>query len=230
MIETHLLGMVKDLPKARALNGKSACRFRVAVPDLLGRDELVLYCESFGKEAETLAKFIRQNEGVYIMGNLEMRPYRNKEEQFLAPLVVRTTTVKFLGSIKPAATHIWVTARGNLGDKPELDYTDKKLAVCDFDIGVHSKSADAEGKEVKKTSWVAVTTWDRQAEACHQYLKKGSAVIVRGSHVRSETWQTAKGEDRADLILTARHVEFLDRRPESTTIAANYENDMPWEI
>ena len=227
MIETHLLGIVKDLPTARTLNGKTACRFRVAVPGLLGRDELVLYCETFGKEAETLIKFLREKEGVYIMGNLEMRPYRNKEDQFLAPLMVRTTMVKFLGNIKPAATHIWVTARGNLGDKPDLDYTDKKLAVCDFDIGVHSKSAD--GKE-RKTSWVAVTTWNGQAEACHKYLDKGSAVIVRGSHIRSETWQTAKGEDRADLMLTAKHVEFLDHRRDSATSIPYDEDDMPWEI
>lgn len=185
-----------------------------------------MYCESFDKEAENIAKYLKQNEGVYILGDLEMRPHHSKGE-YIAPLVVRSSMVKFLGNIQPAATHIWVTARGNLGDRPDLDYTDKKLAVCDFDIGVHSKDGDGS----KKTTWVAVTTWHRQAEACHKYLDKGSEVIVRGSRVGSETWQTAKGEDRADLLFTAQTVDFLDRKPgmiAGAPVEDEVMHEIPW--
>ena len=229
MIETHLIGITKEQPKARTFDGKSACRFSVSVPGLQGREELVLYCESFDKEADTLVKYLKKNEGVYIIGDLDMRTYYDKSGTFLAPLVVKSSTVKFLGSIKPSATHIWVTAKGNLGDKPDKDETDKGLTVCDFDVAVHDTRRDSNGKKTEKTTWVAVTTWNGKADACHQYLTKGSKVEVRGSHVGSETWQTESGEDRADLTLTARHVEFLDRRPGSTTSTPeNEDGDMPW--
>ena len=226
MIETHLIGIAKLRPTARELNGQTACRFKVAVLALSGRDELVLYCEAFGKDAETLAKFLRQGEGVYMMCDLNIRPYHNKNGEFLAPLVARVRMFKFLGRIKPAATHIWAAAKGNLGAEPVKEVGNNGLTVCEFDIGVHDYRKASRDKS-KNTTWMTVKTWNGKAEDCYTHLTKGSKVEVRGSHISSKIWRTEDGEDRADLRLTARYVEFLDRRRGQT--AAPDEDDMPWE-
>ena len=60
-----------------------------------------------------------------------------------------------------------------------------------------------------------MTVWDRQAENCCQYLKKGSAVHVEGS-LKMDTWDDkTTGEKRSKIKVQAERVQFLDRRDES---------------
>ena len=224
MIETHLIGIVKTKPMACDLNGQTACRFKVALPNTAVQDELELYCEAFGKDAANLVKFLRKGEGLYILGDIGLRPYHNKDGEFLAPLVARIGEFRFLGAVKPSAAFLWASAKGNLGAEPVKQTSNKRLAVCEFDIGVHDYRQVSDGK-TGTTTWMKVKTWNGKAEDCYKHLTKGSRVEVRGSHISSRTWKTEAGEERADLRLTARHVEFLDRRIGQA--AAPDEDEMP---
>ena len=57
-----------------------------------------------------------------------------------------------------------------------------------------------------------MTVWDRQAETCCQYLKKGRPVHVEGS-LKMDTWDDkTTGEKRSKLKVEAERVQFLDRR------------------
>jgi single-strand DNA-binding protein len=57
-----------------------------------------------------------------------------------------------------------------------------------------------------------VTVWDRQAENCCQYLRKGSAIHVEGS-LRMDTWDDkTTGEKRSKIRVHADRVQFLDSR------------------
>ena len=227
MIETHLIGIVKTIPIARDLDGQKACRFKVALPTTAVQDELELYCEAFGKDAATLIKFLRKGEGLYILGDLGTRSYHNGDGEFLAPLVARVGEFRFLGAIKPSAAFLRASAKGNLGTEPVKQTTDNGLAVCEFDIAVRDYRQTPDGKN-ETTTWMTVKTWNGKAEACYEHLTKGSKVEVRGSHIRSKTWKTEAGEDRADLRLTARYVEFLDRRI-GQAAAPDDDDEMPWE-
>lgn len=64
---------------------------------------------------------------------------------------------------------------GNLGRDPELKFTADGKAVASFSVAVSRKLKDAE-----ETAWFRVSVWDKQAEACNQYLRKGSKVFVSG--------------------------------------------------
>ena len=60
-----------------------------------------------------------------------------------------------------------------------------------------------------------MTVWDRQAETCCQYLKKGSGVHVEGS-LKMDTWDDkTTGEKRSKIKVQAERVQFLDRRESS---------------
>ena len=57
-----------------------------------------------------------------------------------------------------------------------------------------------------------MTVWDRQAENCCQYLKKGSGIHVEGS-LKMDTWDDkTSGEKRSKIKVLADRVQFLDRR------------------
>src|SRR6516165_4662693 len=69
-----------------------------------------------------------------------------------------------------------------------------------------------DGDRKEETLFIDVTVWDRQAETCCQYLRKGSGVHVEGS-LKMDTWDDkTTGEKRSKVKVQADRVQFLDRR------------------
>ena len=94
-----------------------------------------------------------------------------------------------------------VIAIGRLGRDPFVHTTKNGNTFTTFPI-----AADGPGD---KTTWFKVVTWGKLAEVCGQYLRKGRLVYVEGS-VGVEMWTDKEGKARADLVLNARTVKFLD--------------------
>ncbi|MBI5829108.1 MAG: single-stranded DNA-binding protein, partial [Chloroflexi bacterium] len=69
---------------------------------------------------------------------------------------------------------------GNLGKDPEMRYAPNGDAVTNLSVATNRKYNDKAGQLVKETTWFRVSVWGKQAEACNQYLKRGSAVLVEG--------------------------------------------------
>jgi single-strand DNA-binding protein len=100
-----------------------------------------------------------------------------------------------------------VVLMGNLTRDPELRRTPAGLAVADIGMAVSEKFKNKEGEEVQNTCFVDIVAWGKQAEACGQYLAKGSAVMVEGK-LQLDQWQTAAGEKRYKLKVRATRVQF----------------------
>ena len=66
-----------------------------------------------------------------------------------------------------------LTIVGNLGKDPEMKYTTDGKAVTTFSVAASNRKDE--------TVWFRVSTWDKQAETCNQYLHKGSKVLVEGT-------------------------------------------------
>ncbi len=97
---------------------------------------------------------------------------------------------------------------GNLGRDPEMRYTPSGTAVTNLNVAVNRKWTGRDGQQQEKTTWFRVAAWDKLAELCNQYLRKGSLVLVEGE-VEARAWTTQEGEARASLELNARNVRFL---------------------
>jgi single-strand DNA-binding protein len=97
---------------------------------------------------------------------------------------------------------------GNLTRDPELRYTPGGLAVCNFDIAVNSsyKSQKEDGKD--ETLFIRIVTFNKQAENCGQYLKKGRPVFVEG-RLSISNWQGEDGVKRYRTEVVAQSVQFL---------------------
>jgi single-strand DNA-binding protein len=99
---------------------------------------------------------------------------------------------------------------GNLTRDPELRQTPSGRAVLEVGIAVSEKFKNKEGEEVESVCFAEVVMWGKLAEACGQYLAKGSAVMIEGS-LQFEQWQTADGQKRSKLRVRANRVQFLGK-------------------
>ena len=104
---------------------------------------------------------------------------------------------------------------GNVGRDPEMRYTPSGSAVTSFSVAV----SDGFG-ERKKTIWFRVSAWEKLAETCNNYLKKGSKVLIEGRLNATDTgnprtYNRQDGTTTASFEVTANVVRFLSSRTES---------------
>ncbi len=115
---------------------------------------------------------------------------------------------------------------GNLGRDPELRYTPNGTPVTNFSVATNRTYTNSNGEQVKETIWFRVSVWGKQAENVHQYLRKGSRVLVEGSLVPDlatggpRLWTAQDGTVRASYEVRALTVRFLSSRAETEAAAA----------
>ena len=98
-----------------------------------------------------------------------------------------------------------VSLIGNLATDVDLKDVGPEKKVATFLLAVDRPGRDA------GADFVSVSTWDRQAEVCGEYLAKGSRVGVDG-RLRSRSWEDAEGNRRSAIEIVANRIEFLDSR------------------
>ncbi|MFY9718306.1 MAG: single-stranded DNA-binding protein [Candidatus Cybelea sp.] len=76
-----------------------------------------------------------------------------------------------------AASFNRVILVGNLTRDPEIRYINSGSPVTKFRIAVNPNKRDAKPED---TMYVDIVAWERLAETCNTYLKKGSPVLVEG--------------------------------------------------
>lgn len=103
---------------------------------------------------------------------------------------------------------------GRLTRDPDRRYAADGTAVTRFDIAFHRRYRTRAGQVAESTGFVTIGTYQRLAEVCAEYLKKGSPVLIEGRLLQRE-WQTPQGETRNRLEIQADNVHFLERRPEA---------------
>jgi single-strand DNA-binding protein len=116
---------------------------------------------------------------------------------------------------------------GNLGRDPEMRYTPSGQAVTNFNVATNHQYTGNDGQLVKETTWFRVSVWGRQAEACNQYLRQGSKVLVEG-RLRADQatggpkiWTKQDGSPGASFEITANTVRFLSSRQDDEAYQAS---------
>jgi single-strand DNA-binding protein len=101
---------------------------------------------------------------------------------------------------------------GNLTRDPELRRLPSGTAVTELGLALNRSFNGKDGERREEVVFIDVTVWDRQAETCCQYLKKGRAVHVEG-YLKMDSWDDkTTGEKRTKLKVQADRVQFLDRK------------------
>src|SRR5687767_595616 len=106
---------------------------------------------------------------------------------------------------------------GNLGRDPELRYTTRGNAVCNFTVAVNRPGrTDENGQRSEdETEWFAVVAWDKLAETCSQYLAKGRKVYIEG-RLQTRSWEGQDGQKRSRVEVLAQQMVMLDAKGPSS--------------
>jgi single-strand DNA-binding protein len=101
-----------------------------------------------------------------------------------------------------------VSVIGNLGQDPDLRYTQQGLAVANLNIAVSEHFRDGNGDAQKRTHWFRATAFGRTAEIAGEYLRKGSKVGISGQLVQ-RTWQDDQGNNRSAVEIRVNQLELI---------------------
>jgi single-strand DNA-binding protein len=116
---------------------------------------------------------------------------------------------------------------GDLAFDPEMRFTPSGKPVTTFKVPTNFFTGVDEDRK-KETEWFNIETWDKAAEACNQYLHKGSRVSVKG-RLKSRTWEK-DGKQGFALEIKNAHVTFLDKKAEGQAAPEKEaEGEIPFE-
>ena len=107
-----------------------------------------------------------------------------------------------------------VVIMGNLGQDPELRYTQNQNAVTTLNIATTEYSRTPEGERTSTTEWHRVVVWGKNAENCSKYLRKGSSVYIEGK-LQTRSWEDKQGQKRYTTEIVAQITQFLSRREDN---------------
>lgn len=104
---------------------------------------------------------------------------------------------------------------GNLGQDPEVRYTQSGTAVCNFSMATE-RSVKKGDEWVPETEWHKLVAWGKLAEVCGEYLSKGSKVHVEG-RLQTRSWEDRDGNKRWTTEIVAQEIVFLGGRQDKDT-------------
>jgi len=107
---------------------------------------------------------------------------------------------------------------GRLGQDPELKYTPAGIAVCTFSVATSDVWVDKAGAKQEKTEWSRILIWNKLAETCAQYLKKGRQVYLEGK-MQTRTWDDKDGKKMYTTEVVVSNVQFIGDKGDSGTKA-----------
>jgi single-strand DNA-binding protein len=109
---------------------------------------------------------------------------------------------------------------GNLTRDPELRHTSNKKAVCVIGLATNRSWTDESGEKHEEPEYHRLVAWDKLAETCHQYLRKGRKIYAEGRlQTRSYTGQDSVEKYATEIVLE--RMEMLDSMPQDVKETLN---------
>lgn len=107
-------------------------------------------------------------------------------------------------------------ATGRLTRDPELTYTPKGVAVCNFSLAVGRQWYGEDGQKREEVSFVNMVAFGKTGENVGQYFKKGSFMIVE-AHLKQESWEDRQtGAKRSALKMILDNFTFAPKGNEES--------------
>lgn len=108
-----------------------------------------------------------------------------------------------------------VTLIGNVGQDPELRYTQSQTAVTNLSVATTKRVKNSQTQQWEpKTEWHRVVLWQKNAENASKYLRKGSKVHIEGE-LETRTYEDKQGQKRYQTEIVAQQWHMLDKREQS---------------
>jgi single-strand DNA-binding protein len=115
---------------------------------------------------------------------------------------------------------------GNLGNDPEIRFTQNQIPVATFSIASTERWKDSAGNRQERTEWHRVVAWRRLAEICEEHLSKGNKVFIEGK-IQTRKWEDQNGVIHYTTEIVARELEMLGSRQEGAGSPPNGDMEPP---
>jgi len=125
-----------------------------------------------------------------------------------------------------------VILMGNCGRDPEVRYLPSGSAVATVTLATSTRRKDkATGEMVEETQWHRLNFFDRLAEICGEYVKKGTQIYVEG-RLRYGKYTDKDGVERQTTDITVSEMQLLGSRqgagaPEGGASTGGYTKPAP---
>lgn len=97
---------------------------------------------------------------------------------------------------------------GNLGNDPEVKYTQGGMAITTLSLATTSVRKDKDGNQQEKTEWHRVKLFGKLGEIAGEYLKKGRQVYIEGS-IRYDKFTGQDGVEKYFTDIVADDMQML---------------------
>lgn len=97
---------------------------------------------------------------------------------------------------------------GNLGNDPEVKYTQGGMAITSLSLATTSVRKDKDGNTQERTEWHRVKLFGKLGEIAGEYLKKGRQVYIEGS-IRYDKYTGQDGVEKYFTDIIADEMQML---------------------
>lgn len=110
---------------------------------------------------------------------------------------------------------------GNLTRDPEVRYTPNGKAMAKMGIAVQRQFKNTEGQY--DVDFFNLTAWDKTAEFCGRYFRKGSRVFLEG-RVQTYSYVGQDGVKRSGIDIQVEGIEFGSSKRDDASAGSGVEN------
>ncbi len=115
---------------------------------------------------------------------------------------------------------------GNLGNDPQLRYTQNETAVANLSLATSERWKNKSGEQQDNTEWHRIVLFGNKAEFAKEYLRKGTLIAVDGK-LRTRKWEDKDGNNRYTTEVVARQITILSNK--NADNKSKEEDDIPFD-
>lgn len=102
---------------------------------------------------------------------------------------------------------------GNLGNDPDVKYTQGGMAITRISLATTSVRKDKDGNQQERTEWHRVVFFGKLGEIAGEYLRKGSTVYVEGA-IKYDKYTGQDGVEKYSTDIVASEMQMLGGKQE----------------
>ena len=106
-----------------------------------------------------------------------------------------------------------VTLMGNVGNAPELKYTQDGTAVAKFSLATTETYKGRDGNKKEETQWHRCVAWGKLAEIIGEYVVKGSPLYVEGA-IKYGKYTDSAGIEKYSTDIKIDEMRLLAGKPD----------------
>lgn len=127
----------------------------------------------------------------------------------------------------------WI-GHGNCGSDPKIINMEGGKKVAKFSFATNKSYTNNSGEKVTETQWHQVIFWNKNADLCEKYVKKGSSLIIEGE-ISYRSYENKEGQTIYITEIIGHNMHFTGSKPEAEesekkSIAMSDINELPQSV